>query len=259
MAVLCWLVALFATTPAHLTVTPGAPPPPAWAVEEWEGTAPALADIYAERLGTPPGTLRLAVAHASREPGRLDLRAVTTPRMISVTLAGRGWDEPSDSGRRTLRLNLAHELAHHWQLQSRRWAYEPLHLHEGFAEALGIEAMGAAGLWSRAEADAYRDDLADRCATVLATGPLSVRLARQDREAANACGYVLIEGALAASGRSASAAFTLYQTTPGSRLGPLLWEEAGPSFLADANEFVRADYSRADTTAIVRAFRAGRL
>lgn len=236
---------------------------PAWTTAAWAAEAPAIIDQMNQLIPgdvvTGPITLH-AVMNAST-PQRQDLRAYAEGRRIHVRLNGEGWRDASAEGRATLRQNLAHELAHIWQVAAYDSLLEPRWIHEGFAEALAMAALERADMWSGSDVMAYRAAQDAQCAEVLADGPLIAALERDDRRAVYACGFVIIDVTSGVVGQNPGQLFGLYVTgmTTGNGLARTVVDATPTGYLRRVRTFLYYDFTDQPPERVIANFRSGRL
>ncbi|MBB5519426.1 hypothetical protein [Amphiplicatus metriothermophilus] len=192
------------------------PSAPGWIAAEIETALPRLLGFYARAFGSggagDPGNglekgVDVFLVMGGAAPGRLDLRGDALPGQILVALSGAGWRAPGEGAREILRRALAHEAAHLWQAAARPSpAGAPDWLHEGAAEALGVEALAGAGFWTLAQADEARVRARYACAAGLDGGSLRAAAAAGRWPAVYACGHALVAAAAAAHNEAGAVA-----------------------------------------------------
>lgn len=234
---------------------------PAWVSKSWISDSERLAGPLDEMIKAGSVTPHLqAVYDASDEPVRR-ISAYTEGDQVTVQLSGRGWQVPSASARRELQQNLAHELIHTHQLKLYDSALEPRWLHEGFAEALSLELLLRAEIWTDREAAAYRERLDEDCAAVLEEGPLVAAFARDDRRASYSCGFVLVDAMAQSASLPASELFSAYAHAQGLGFEAVFAarQKLPAGYLARVSRFIFNDHRDAPGQRIVAALRSGRL
>lgn len=236
-------------------IEPGEPGPPSWAQTAWAEDAAALVEIL-------PGDadLTIAVTGDISGAGRLFIAGQVNGDVIDIHLSGDGWKEESTKARRLLQLNLAHELAHVPQRQDLDTSFEPVILHEGYAEARALDLLVEAKLWPVAEVRQTRAGIEQRCLMALARGRLYEQAEAGNRDATYACGAMLW---LAASAKADLPLDLLYREYAQAMehpagLGPWLQDTLGREFTRSAIRFVTQDYSHAPAAAL-EGLAAGRL
>lgn len=238
-----------------------------WIIESWKADGARLLAASAFK-----GALDLKVSFQvepapSRDgpKGTLSISALTVlhaPKdaTIHIDLIGRGWLEDSATGRRLLRQNLAHEIAHLAQKQRYDSAFESALLHEGYAEAQALDLMVEARFWGHDDRRQAIFGLEQRCLEALREGPLAPQIEARKEDATYACGAVLI---LAAADRAGMSVHQLHQhyahtmKTP-HRLGVWLKETLGRNFMLLARRFIEDDH-RFGANPMIEDLRAGRL
>lgn len=192
------------------------PSVPGWVVAEVEANLPRLLVFYARAFGpqVAGGSEGVIVKEVDvflvmdgEEEGRLDLRGDALPGQILITLSGGGWRARGRSAHETLLRALAHEGAHLWQAAARPSAAgAPDWIHEGAAEALGVEALLDAGFWTPSRAYEARAGARYACATGLDGDSLRAAAAAGRWQAVYACGHALIAAAAAAHNQAGEVA-----------------------------------------------------
>lgn len=149
--------------PVQLVLDPATPN---WMRQVVQDGMPKLADYFGKHLGRRPKELP-AVMIGAREldqPG-YSIKGGALPGQLVFTLAGSDLLADSDIGRQAFEHLLAHELAHVWQdalTQGGIGEGEPW-VHEGGAEALSAAALAGSGVWSEAQAAAFKANLINEC------------------------------------------------------------------------------------------------
>jgi hypothetical protein len=177
---------------ARLVVDPGAP---AWLVAGIRDVVSKVTPIYEDRLGRRLDEAPLVLVAA----GEIDSidgysnKGGAINGQILLTLRGRALAAESAALRSAIEKLLAHELAHLWQEGGSPTPFsdgEPW-IHEGGAEALGVEGLAAAGLWSREDAATAGTAAARDCADRLGGADLEEVVAGGGWEAVYSCGHAL--------------------------------------------------------------------
>lgn len=234
---------------------------PEWIARSWISDSARLAGPLEEMIQAGSIAPHLKAGYdAADEPVRR-IAAYTEGAQVTVQLSGRGWQVPSASARRELQQNLAHELIHTHQLQLYDSVLEPRWVHEGFAEALSIELLLRAEVWTDREVSAYRRRLDEECAAVLEEGPLAAAFARGERRASYACGFVVIDAMAQSGGLPVSELFSVYANAQGLGLNAVFAarRKLPPGYLARVSRFIFNDHRGAPGQRIVAALRSGRL
>lgn len=252
MLALCWLLLGFASGPT-LTVDDGGTAP-AWVTDQWTADGTQLLAGLGDWDVPLPAHVALRGGWSDQAPSRLNIRAEAMAGRVRIVLSGDAWGAPSASARLLLRQNLAHELAHQWQLAVKRPADEPGWFHEGMAEALALTLLTDTGLGTPAEAILLGDGLRSRCARALREGPLE---SLRSRDATYGCGFVIIE-ALAGEVGGSVALQRRYAAHQGS-FDAFLDAVASVPLRRSVDRFRRADLTRAAPGWAFGALRAGRL
>lgn len=182
---------------------------------------------------------------------------VAEAERVAIWLSGP-WAEETPAARRQLVRNLAHELAHVRQYTLGEPSESRL-FHEGFAEAMALEALADCGSLCGGEPDELSIALERRCGAALARGPLDERM--EDDDEAYGCGAIL---ALAASEQTGLPVPQLYEAfVRAGRTAPgfiaLCEQQAGPAFAVSAAAFLRGDHRLADPSLVIERLAAGRL
>jgi hypothetical protein len=181
-----------ATEHARLVVDPGAP---AWLRELLLRVGEATSRVYAERLGGGLAAAPLVLVGAGDMDAAegLSVKGGAIGDQFVMLLQGRGLREETPWKREAVERLAAHELAHLWQLRGFPSAFndaEPW-LHEGAAEAMAVQALEAAGLWSAAQVQTFAGRAAERCRTALGSAALAEAARQGSSEAIYACGFGL--------------------------------------------------------------------
>ncbi|MEM9233629.1 MAG: hypothetical protein AAGA69_05255 [Pseudomonadota bacterium] len=228
---------------------------PAWAIAAWQEDGERLLSVLP---GDPSVTL--TVEAGLTEPGRLDIAASTEGSDISIRLSGDGWLNDTEKARRLLRQNLAHEIAHVPQLERFDSAFEPVFLHEGYAEARSLDLLIEAKLWTVADARRALLGFEQRCLMALRRGPLWPQIQAEDRDATYACGAVIVLAAASEAGMSVDDLHKDYAAAMVNPvgLGPWARSRLGRPYTRSIVRFLTTDHSRGATSAI-EGLRAGRL
>ena len=256
---------LWSAIAAHATAQPSvivdaAPGTPLWAVEVWRETGPVVGRALEERFGYAVPVI-VSASYREGSIGSQNINGHAHTGIVDILLEGAAWSsDNSPRARRDLEQNLAHEMAHLWQLSAYDSPFEPLWLHEGFAEALALEALTASGLWSADQAAQWEDAQEARCAVALSKGILAQRVAVADRDAIYGCGYIAVRMMAEDTGKAPSALFEDYVPAiiKGPGLANLLKSVLDPIAAERLRSFLHVDYSRADGRAVIRRYRAGR-
>lgn len=175
---------------------------------------------------------------------------------VLVTMTG-AWRRYSPEARSQLVRNLAHELAHVWQ-----WSlgdpYEPLLLHEGFAEAIAVNILARCRDVCRASPERLVMTLEDQCRHALQKGRVG---SLQDRDAIYGCGGVLADSMSVAAQMTPQDFYqrlTETERTMGDFLA-IAEQFAGRHFALSARTFLTADLRLASASTTMARLRAGRL
>jgi hypothetical protein len=226
------------------------PTAPEWARKHMLALAPRLAGHF--EVTEAPGAIDLFLAMGdSSEHGQLRYDGDALPGQILVTLSGGGWRESSDGAKSVLAAGTAHEFAHLAAMGARpRLATVPDWIHEGAAEAMGLEALAAIGWIDRDELANARDAARYDCAEHLR----GRSLARAERagawRASYACGHVLALIAARARGESVLDFWRAFEGRAETNGGydetlffTLIAEAAGPRLARETQQFVRLSYA----------------
>lgn len=151
---------------ANLILDPGTP---AWAVQLLTETTATMTTFYERtfqrKLDYQPLVM---VALGDLEAPGLSIKGGLVGKQIVYRLGGKALVGGSPLVRRMAVRVIAHELSHIWQANLARGGIggtEPW-IHEGGAEALALAGLRQTGLYTRAEADAYADQLIAECNTL---------------------------------------------------------------------------------------------
>ncbi|MEO1042331.1 MAG: hypothetical protein AAFX52_08575 [Pseudomonadota bacterium] len=175
---------------------------------------------------------------------------------VLVSMTG-SWREYSPEARSQLVRNLAHELAHVWQ-----WSlgdpFEPLILHEGFAEAMAVDLLVRCRDVCRASPERLVISLEDQCRQALRKGRVG---SLNERDAIYGCGGVLVESIAIAAQMSPQELYSHYAETERTMAAflALTEESAGRKFALSARTFLTADFRLASASKTMARLRAGRL
>lgn len=220
----------------------------AWAFALWAG---AVGDAAALFEISGPEVKTIWEHDPSLPDAARNLFGTAEPGGVTLQLSGRGWRMRSGGAERLLTRNAAHEVAHVWQYSLGDADRAPRWLHEGFADALAREALGAEGAPAAPAA---------RCRDVLRKRPVSLAQRAGDENAIYDCGSVIVSAVAAARGESVRDLYRAFAANGFSRAGLLtLADEASPKYGRSVTAFLRTDYSMADPAWVIEQLRAGRL
>ena len=127
------------------------PATPAWIRDALADTGEKVAAVYARKLGRPaPATLALIVGAKGLDQPGYSIKGGALPGQIVYKIEGRDLLADSPQGRQRMQQLAAHELAHVWQNAVTRGGIGDTQpwVHEGGAEALSLQALQDAGLWT---------------------------------------------------------------------------------------------------------------
>lgn len=226
---------------------------PAWIKARVADDTPRIATALG--LSSLP-RIALSYREGDGPAGLRTIDAETRDHAIVIRYTG-SWQNHSDGARRAVTRNLAHELAHSWQ-RSLGLATESRLFHEGFAEALAIEALRRCADQCEGAPDALARQREQDCAYALALGPV---IAGQTDEAHYGCGTVLVLAASAASGEPVRALYRAFAATERDAESFLAVAEAraGRAFALSARTFLTANLTLAGPSTVMERLRAGRL
>jgi len=218
-------------------------------------------NLQAERLGGIYGLGRLPFfdvqyTAAGLPEGVRIIDAEATSDTITIHYRG-DWNDPSEPARLDVVRNLAHEMAHIRQRGLGR-PTEDRFLHEGFAEAMAIEALSACGEPCAGGADRLLRERERQCGEALRDGPI---LSRDDEVAVYGCGSVFILAAARAADTNATDLYAAFVDAGRTRaaLLDMIDETAGRTFTLSARSFLRGDYRLAPPRQTISNLREGRL
>ncbi|MEM9988596.1 MAG: hypothetical protein AAF723_03675 [Pseudomonadota bacterium] len=246
-------------SPLHVEAPSTLPP---WVKSQWEKDIPVFVTSYRTLFRTPLAQdISITTDYKPGGYADMSLAAFAWPSGISITLTGGGWQRKSQTGQGALEQNLAHELAHLWQLALYDDPTEPTWVHEGFAEALALTALAHSQIWGADEIKEWQRAAEKRCGKAMAQGRLSHIFQTQNDDAAYGCGFVLIDMMAKMSDQTPVELYKSYVEARRRHLSlEKIWEEIlGPLHAGQIERFVSNDYSRARGEVIIRNLRAGRL
>lgn len=139
----------------------------------------------------PAGSPLLYMLAAEGQAGTLRIEGDAVPGGIIFRLAGDAWKTDPEGSEQMILLTLAHELVHLWQLEQKGVSAAPDWLHEGSAEALGVENLYLSGLLEDvAYADAF-ESIQTECADAMKNGKIVKAPERGDYRTSYVCGAML--------------------------------------------------------------------
>ncbi|NNU16679.1 hypothetical protein HK107_10135 [Parvularcula sp. ZS-1/3] len=175
-----------------------------------------------------------------------------------ATIRFRGdWTTPDADMRDLIARNLAHELAHVWQYRTGQPS-ETRFLHEGFAEAMAVEALIACGDVCGGDPAALAREQEARCRSSMSRGPL---IAEDSRVKGYGCGAVVTLAAARKAEMSVQAFYLAFAATKRSNQDFLdvARERAGQDFAVAAFSFLNTDHSLAKPETVIRRLKRGTL
>ncbi|GGD05198.1 hypothetical protein [Aquisalinus flavus] len=229
-----------------------------------------LNDYYKGVLGGDlPARPELYMLYAAGQPGQIAIEGDSVRGQVLIRFIGGGLNEVGQEARRRVLENIAHEMAHLWQLERDGVGAAPDWLHEGGAQAIGLESLFITEQYADADYAAMLGRTQRTCANALAGGPLDRAAARGEHEASYACG-VMAWTALSAQREGATVVATwkaFADFAAGRRDGQSAeafydfaaeWSGSEP-FTRSLRQFVRADWSGANGRMIVDGLFEGSL
>lgn len=168
------------------------------------------------------------------------------------------WTTQSPEARRGLVRNLAHELAHVWQ-RTLGLPVEGQILHEGFAEAIAVEALLRCGASCDADAAGLIGQWRRLCADALRQGYL---INQTSREASYGCGTVMVRASAKQIGIDSRELYRRFAATGERELGDffaVLGEGANDRAAFSARAFLQHDHRLANPETVMENLAAGRL
>lgn len=216
-----------------------------------------LNDYYKGALGGELSTRpELYMLYDAGRPGQIAIEGDSVRGQALIRFIGGGLTDVGQEARRRVLENIAHEMAHMWQLERAGVGAAPDWLHEGGAEAIGLESLFITEKYSDADYAAMLGRAQRTCANALAGGPLDRAAARGEHEASYACG-VMVWTALSAQREGATVVATwkgFVDFASGRRDGQSAeafydfaaeWSGSEP-FTRSLRQFVNADWSGAN-------------
>jgi hypothetical protein len=171
---------------------------PAWLNTELLNLTPAIAAIYAERLGPKieQGRPLLLLAWRGSTPGKVIADGGVRPGQILMNFEGEGLLEPNAAAQERAQWFIAHELSHFWLGSSGVGYSKPgdAWITEGGADMMAILALKK--IKPSFDADSEVQRAVDDCVR-FSVRPVSTASERNESRAPYACGLVF---ALAAQG-----------------------------------------------------------
>ncbi len=195
------------------------PATPRWIMDEFYALTPRAFAYFTETVGVLPETkpnLFLTAAPGGDE-GRLSYAGDALPGQVQITLEGAGWNEPTAAAKDIFRRSTLHEAFHLWQSAGAQPEDETAAswIHEGVADATGVEAMLALGYWDSDAWASFKAGARRDCAAGLEGGELSSAHARREFKALYACGYLIADAVARADGTTATALWRDFMAAPG--------------------------------------------
>jgi hypothetical protein len=217
----------------------------------------AQVEVLAGLIGLPRTPfVDISYSGPSQELGLRTVQGRAQPERFSIDLSG-AWQEQHADARRQLTRNVAHETAHVFQY-SLGEPIESRMLHEGFAEAMAVEALMACGESCAGNGKGLELKLRRQCGDALRSGIVGTL---NTVDSSYGCGGVLtLEGARAAE-ISVTDLYRLFAAagrTEKALLG-VLEEKAGSGFAISAKAFLYSDYRLAKPAQVFERLREGRL
>lgn len=226
---------------------------PVWINSEIESQAERLAALY----GLPRMPMFNIQYAGSVLPEGVRLVEAEAEADVVVAKFSGDWGERSEPARRDIVRNLAHELAHVRQYASglpseaRLW-------HEGFAEAMAIQALDQCGPSCGGGAATLLQSRESQCGEALRLGHLADRA---DDDAVYGCGAILVLAVAQASQTNVIDLYGAFASTDRSETAmlELIEKRAGRPFGLSARRFLRSDYRLVPPAQTIRDLRRGRL
>ncbi|NHK27376.1 M1 family metallopeptidase [Parvularcula flava] len=229
-----------------------------------------LNDYYKGVLGGELSTRpELYMLYDAGRPGQISIEGDSVRGQALIRFIGGGLGEVGQEAQRRVLENIAHEMAHLWQLERQGVGTAPDWLHEGGAQAIGLESLFITEKYSDADYSAMLGRAQRNCANALSGGPLDKAAARGDHEASYACGVMTWtalsaqrEGATVVSTWKAFADFAAERRDGQSAEAfydfAADWSGSEP-FTRSLRQFVTADWSGANGRLIVDGLFEGSL
>ncbi|NRA30125.1 MAG: hypothetical protein HRU11_07660 [Parvularculaceae bacterium] len=226
---------------------------PVWINSEIESQSDRLAALYG--LPRMP-IMNLQYTAEGHTAGVRIIEAEAEADLIRVHFQG-DWTQESDAARQDVVRNLAHELAHVRQYAS-GLPVEPRFWHEGFAEAMAIEALDQCGAPCGGAPAALLRSREQQCGEALRSGYLS---GRTDNDAVYGCGAIFVLAVAKASDSSVIDLYGSFAATDRSEAAmlALVQERAGRPFGLSARRFLKSDYRLVPAPQTIRDLRRGKL
>jgi hypothetical protein len=230
----------------------------AYEIPSWVGAhVESQAEVLSSLIGLPR-TPFLTMRHRGpvATTGLRTVHGRAEPERFTIELAG-DWTKRHPDARRQLTRNVAHETAHVLQYTMGE-PIESRMLHEGFAEAMAVEALIACGEGCAGDGHGLERKLRRQCGEALRNGILVLQ---SSVDSDYGCGGVLtLEGARAA-GMPVTQLYRLFVAAGRNEeaMMQVLEEHAGRGFAISAKAFLRSDYRLARPSDVFSRLQAGRL
>lgn len=167
---------------------------PQWLLDTFSRSVPKVTALFSERLGfqLEHKPLVLIAAGKLRESDGYSVKGAGLERQFTVMLQGRALGIGSRDREQMFEKMLAHELFHVWQQAMPGGDFNPEQawLHEGSAEALAVQGLYAAGIWSAEELERFHREQKETCLESIAGTELSRAADEGNWTAVYACGYL---------------------------------------------------------------------
>ena len=157
-----------------------------------DNTIAVINDYYkAELGGSLDAAPQLMLLHAQGRDGQILIEGDSVRGQSLIRFAGGGVAAQGEEAQRRIRQNIAHELAHLWQLERDGVSRAPDWLHEGAAEAIGLESLYITEKYADADYAAMLEGARAGCAAALRRGPLDKAGGQGRHQASYDCGAIL--------------------------------------------------------------------
>lgn len=175
-----------------------------------------------------------------------------------ATIRFRGdWTKPDADLKEIIVRNLAHELAHVWQYRTGQPS-ESRFLHEGFAEAMAVEALISCGQVCGGDPAALAREQEARCRSSMTQGPLT---AVDSRTLGYGCGAVVTLATARRANMTVRDFYLAFAATERSNKDFLAVtrERAGKDFAVSVFSFLNTDHSLAKPDSVIERLKRGTL
>lgn len=227
---------------------------PGWITEVVEAEAEVLTGL----VGLPRVPFITLVHLGPTEiEGQRIIQAEASADTILIEFSG-SWSKNTPAARQQVIGNLAHELAHVWQY-SLGAPTEGRMLHEGFAEAIGIDVLRRCGASCGTDSAALLETQRRACAAALREGVL---LLQETPEAVYGCGTILTAHASTKAGLTPQELYLQFAGTEDRSEEDFLKvasDAAGSAFANSAFTFLYSDLRLSQPRRVMERLREGKL